>query len=199
MSKSVFIDILKEAAQDFTDSFVSDEIEYKKVVLFDGNPDANIMVVARDLGKDEVKLNKPLIGQAGSLFRKISVSLGFTPTVDFFMCNTVPLKPFNNIAFSDDLRDKFSWILKELVYIVSPSYILCLGRESTEFFLKRPLKNMKEVVATEFSMYWGNKNIFVYPSYHPSYILRLSRQGIKGAESNISSPLCLIRNRLNER
>lgn len=185
--KSIELEVLKDAAEFFSAREKFSEVEINKVVLYDGNPDAEIMVIARDLGQKEVELGVPLIGPAGSLFRNVSKEEGFDPTKDFFLCNTVPLKPKGNKAFSQEVRSKMSWVLKELVNIVSPNYYLLLGKEATEC-MGLPVGRMGDVVGREFDV-GGN---ILFPSYHPSYIKRLLNKGVDG-KNELRKPLRLLR------
>lgn len=160
---------LGSKAERFVSTYDSPEIETHKVVLYGGNPDAHIMILARDLGKSEVEAEEPLIGRAGQLFRKGSMIVGFEPTSDFFMCNTVPLKPKGNKAFSDLVRVDFKWILNDLFKIVLPSHIITLGFEATKTVFPECAK-MKPFVG----MMFERKGVKIFPNFHPSYI---SRQG----------------------
>lgn len=160
---------LEKYVVQFVNGYDSPEIETYKVVLYGGNPDAYIMIIARDLGKDEIEAEEPLIGRAGQLFRRGAELVGFDPAVDFFMCNTVPLKPKGNKAFSDLVRTDFKWILNDLFKIVLPSYIITLGFEATKTVFPECAK-MKPFVG----MMFERKGIKIFPNFHPSYI---SRQG----------------------
>ena len=160
---------LEKFVVQFVNGYDSPEIETCKVVLYGGNPHARIMIVARDLGKDEVEVGEPLIGRAGQLFRRGSEEVGFEPTVDFFMCNTVPLKPKGNKAFSDLVRADFKWVLNDLFKIVLPSHVITLGFEATKTIFPECSK-MKPYVGMMFEI----KGVKIFPNFHPSYI---SRQG----------------------
>ncbi len=163
------LNTLRGKVERFVSTYDTPEIETQKVVLYGGNPEASIMVVARDLGKDEVEKEEPLIGRAGQIFRKGSVMAGFEPTLDFFMCNTVPLKPKGNKAFSDLVRLDFKWVLNDLFKIIRPSSVITLGYESTKTVFPECTK-MKPFVG----MMFEKKGVKVFPNFHPSYI---SRQG----------------------
>ena len=168
-SKTSLLSDLKYRVEKFVSKYDSPEIETDKVVLYGGNPEALVMVLARDLGKDELEEEEPLIGRAGQIFRRGSENIGFDPTRDFFMCNTVPLKPKNNKTFSDFIRVDFKWVLHELFTIVVPSYIITLGYESTKTIFPECVR-IKPYVG----MMFEKKGIKIFPNFHPSYI---SRQG----------------------
>lgn len=160
---------LRSKVERFASTYDSPEIETHKVVLCGGNPNASIMVVARDLGKDEIEKEEPLIGRAGQLLRKGSVMVGFDPVLDFFMCNTVPLKPKGNKSFSDLVRADFKWILNDLFKIILPTHVITLGYEATKTIFPECTKMGPFV-----GMMFEKRGVKIFPNFHPSYI---SRQG----------------------
>ncbi len=163
------LNLLKSKVQEFTDNYDSDEIEYKKVVLYDGSPNASIMCVARDLGEEEYKLGRVLIGTAGQLFRKVIKHVGLNPDKDLFLCNTVPLKPKRNIVFSSKVREDYKWVLNELFYIVRPKYIMTLGLEALQsIHLFDKVSKLGPYIGAVFKV----KGVEVFPNWHPSFICR---------------------------
>ena len=167
--KVLRLDDLRGRVEKFVEKAYLPEADSRQVVLYGGNPEAYIMVIARDLGRSELEENTPLIGKAGQLLRDGCKKIGFNPELDFIMCNTVPLKPKDNKAFSALTRSKFIWILNDLFGIVLPTTIITLGYEATTVIFPECLR-IKPYVGLLFE----KNGVKIFPNYHPSYI---SRQG----------------------
>ena len=69
------------------DSSLFDTMQDTVPIISDGSIDSTIMVIARDLGVDEVQHGRPLIGRAGQLFR---VALKHY-NLSTYMTNLVPV------------------------------------------------------------------------------------------------------------
>ena len=158
---------IQQATQEFINSWQCNLLASRKVVLYAGNPKADILVVARDLGKDEVEYGEPLIGRAGNLFRKETAKLGFILLKDFLLTNTVPLWPKDNKAFPKDIRELFRPVLNSVILAVNPKFILVLGNEAMSMFLSMDSGITKIAGNT----YRVNDRIII-PCAHPSYIVR---------------------------
>lgn len=161
---------IQDVAQTFVTRWSTDLLASRKVVLYAGNPKAKILVIARDLGRDEITYGEPLIGKAGSLFRKDARRVGFIPTIDFLMTNTVPLQPKNNKAFPQNIRELFRPILNAVIDSVDPEFILTLGTEATAMFI--PLKAGITKIAGEIHNEYLPMGFTIIPCAHPSYIAR---------------------------
>lgn len=158
---------IQQATQEFVNGWTCSLLASRKVVLFAGNPRADILVVARDLGKDEIEKGEPLIGRAGSLFRTDASRLGFKVLRDMLLTNTVPLWPLGNKAFPKEIRELFRPVLNSVVQTVDPKFILTLGNEAMSMFL--PMETGITKVAGE-TYQVGDRTIMLCA--HPSYIAR---------------------------
>jgi uracil-DNA glycosylase len=119
-----------------------------KCVLYCGNLESDVAFFARDLGRDEVRLQEPLVGAAGKLVRTaVFRSLGGTgvPSADdlknaaksVLLTNTVPWKPPNNLAYSDEVKDRFRpFVTRFLVRHWRGSYLITLGTEAFHYWAR---------------------------------------------------------------
>jgi len=172
--------------QDFIDSDEFDPIQGTEPILYDGNLNAKIMVVARDLGKDEVEQGKPLIGRAGALFRACMANVGLSLN-DVILTNTVPYKPTNNIAFSEYVRGCFAGCFRSLVQLVGPDIFITLGKEATEAVIGNGFGSvLKLVEGTKqtkdlwfYNVTGKDSGAWVCVCAHPSYLLRMGASGKK--------------------
>jgi len=162
--------LIKEQAE-LTYQKLSDKertlFEFDKCVLCDGPINSKVLAIARDLGRDEVEEEVPLIGPAGSLFRFIEMKLG----VESFKCNVVPYKPHYNKVFPKQVREKFYPIVHSLIELVKPKAVIIMGNEALELFtgISGGILNF---VMEERPIYEAKFNLPLFPIAHPSYIIR---------------------------
>ena len=167
------------------DSSLFDTIQDTVPIVGDGSLDSTSMVIARDLGADEVQEKKPLIGRAGKLFRAALKHYNLS----VYMTNLVPYKPKDNIAFPSRIRDKFVGALKNQIDIIQPEIILTLGKESLEFmlghkvvgvmkelddyYLGENFNNRRQIGSSGATTFWSaGHSFYLYPMLHPSYFVR---------------------------
>lgn len=146
--------------------------------------DCRIMIIARDLGRDEVLQKRPLIGRAGQIIREILKK--FNISNEIYITNTIPYKPNNNISFSSDIRAEFKKILIFQLNLVNPKIIITLGKEALEIVMNRRVNFLKKTISDYYKE--GRKNIqdlfiekvmnsnincYLLPALHPAYLLRL--------------------------
>lgn len=162
-----------------------DGIQSSIPVLFWGTINADLMVIARDLGRNEVLEETPLIGKSGSIFRKLLKYLGLQKTT--YITNLVPYKPENNSAFPKYIRKKFQPIVEKQIKLVKPKVILTMGTESSKDVLDNNISGLKKYILNyiELEKYKKLRNPFdidykchILPMVHPSYLIR------KGINSN---------------
>ncbi len=117
-------------------------------VLYGGSLAAPVCVLARDLGRDEVKAGQPLIGAGGKLVRVGVVKAwaevhgedgSALPPEDALrhalLTNTVPFKPPGNKAYPESVRERFRpFVVSLLADFWEGSEILTLGTEAFRWF-----------------------------------------------------------------
>lgn len=121
--------------------------DHTKAILYAGNLNAKVGVLARDLGTDEVINGSPLIGAGGQILRRILTEYitGKVPPKEekdhkdamahIMFTNMVPFKPISNKVFSKKIRTKFSTLVAEfLIDYWRGSYLMTLGNEAFKWF-----------------------------------------------------------------
>jgi len=121
--------------------------EPHKPILYAGNLKSEICFFGRDLGRDEVFAEQPLIGAAGKMVRN-----GFYESIygqkatdrdqvnkiccqRLLLTNTVPYKPPGNKAYAPEVKERFRpFIEKLLVSQWQGRYIITLGTEAFKWF-----------------------------------------------------------------
>ncbi len=165
---------IRESMLDVDEAFDS---KYKDLVLYDGKFPSQLFVVGRDLGKDEVEQGKPFVGDSGKLLRQ-SMKLAGLDENEMFITNVVPYKPFNNEVFPPTVRSSFGALVDVEIKIGKPRFVISVGKESTEFVLKKEVKSIISLCKSSFSVkqqvktFGGVHSFDVIPIPHPSYYLR---------------------------
>lgn len=133
--------------------FPVDEPVYEKTgrdplrpLLYGGSLAASVCVLARDLGRDEVKAGEPLIGAGGKLVRMGVVKTwaelhggGELRPEDALkralLTNTVPFKPPGNKAYPAPVRERFRpFVVSLLADFWEGADVLTLGNEAFGWF-----------------------------------------------------------------
>lgn len=125
-------------------------------VLFGGNIESNICFFARDLGRDEVKAQQPLIGAAGRMVRggvfqflhgkKAENKENYDEAAQkILLTNTVPYKPPGNKAYPQKVIKRFRPFMDELLKSHwGGKWIIPLGAEALKWFIPYDKDRMKE-------------------------------------------------------
>jgi uracil-DNA glycosylase len=121
----------------------------REPILYAGSLDAPVVILGRDLGKDEVRFGQPLIGAGGKLVRQ-GVSRAWDHpelaepmtrgTLDIalrhaLLTNTVPFKPPGNRAYPDPVKERFRpFLLRLLTQFWGGHHVITLGTEAFRWF-----------------------------------------------------------------
>jgi len=98
------------------------------------------MFVGESLGREEVRLGKPFVGDAGEILADILIDLNWLNGI--WLTNLCKCKPPGNRNPSIEEGDTCGDFLLEEIKIIEPRGIVCLGRVATEFFLRRLNRSM---------------------------------------------------------
>ncbi len=140
-----------------------------KVISGSGNVNYNLMIIGEAPGGTEVKLGKPFVGRSGMLLTESMKKAGINREY-FYVTNIVKCRPPNNRTPS---WDEINSCRKHLLYEMSqmkPLIIVTLGSTATSYFIKN--RGMKSSIGKLFVKRKDMIEYYVYPVYHPSYILR---------------------------
>jgi uracil-DNA glycosylase len=167
-----------------------------KPILFAGSLTSRLAFFARDLGRIEVLLGEPLIGDAGQRVRRALYRALFhtappekdarlTDAVEYvLLTNTVPYKPVGNKAYPPNVRERFRPYVAELLAchwqgdrIITMGteafmwFAPCAGRGAAEAFWKRPDRFEAELDCTLEAVCNGRparRSVLLAPLPHPS-------------------------------
>lgn len=136
-------------------------------VFGNGNPNAEIMVIAEAPGFYEDKSGIVFQGKSGELLDKIFAASGFTRDEHIFISNIIKCRPPNNRTPSNIEKEACLPYLFKQIELIDPKIIILLGATA--------LKGLIDPNAriTQIRGQWINwQNRLVMPTYHPSALLR---------------------------
>ncbi|MEL6440279.1 MAG: uracil-DNA glycosylase family protein [Cyanobacteria bacterium J06621_8] len=125
----------------------SANLEPTKPILYAGNLNSPLCFFGRDLGKDEVLAQQPLIGASGTMVRQgfyyavyqqkapSRADLDRTTIERVLLTNTVPYKPPGNKAYLMKVKNRFRPFLEQLLVLHwQGSQVITLGTEAFKWF-----------------------------------------------------------------
>lgn len=127
--------------------YQSANLKPTKPILYGGNLHSPLCFFGRDLGKDEVIAQQPLIGASGTMVRKgfyysiyqqkapTRKDLDETTIERVLLSNTVPYKPPGNKAYLIKVKKRFRPFLEQLfVFHWQGNQFITLGTEAFKWF-----------------------------------------------------------------
>ena len=102
-------------------------------VLALGKSDARWCFFGRDPGEQEVRWQKPFVGDAGRKIRAVMADLALSDE-DIFWMNTVPFKPFGNKPWPMSVRRKCHAALRQLLGEWRGSEVVTFGEAAFKWF-----------------------------------------------------------------
>ena len=111
------------------------EFEDKEIVLGDGNPDGELLLIGEAPGKDEVLKGRPFVGMAGKNLSEFLDVIKLTRD-DIYITNAIKFRLSkvnpdtgrisNRPATRQEIEQNRDYLLKE-ISIIEPKYIITLG------------------------------------------------------------------------
>jgi uracil-DNA glycosylase len=138
--------------------------------VFDkGNPNAKVVVCGMCPADEENATGVPFVGRAGQLLNILLEASGFS-LEDVYITNLVKCYLTAGKKLEED------WIYSCLPYmlvqisIIKPVVIITLGADASNALLTRPFGSTIGEIRGQVFKY--AENMFIVPTYHPSYLLR---------------------------
>ena len=141
-------------------------------VIYDGNPEAKIMLIGEAPGETEDLKGIPFCGQSGQLLRKSLSFIGLN-TTNLLITNTVFWRPpLNRKPYEDEIEMCLPFV-KKMIEIVAPKLVILCGATAINTYLMTKQKT-GVLVGKHFILpaAISDKKIGAFAIYHPSYLLR---------------------------
>ncbi len=144
----------------------------KNLVVYDGNLNANVMLIGEAPGRDEDQQGIPFVGRAGQLLNKMLLAINLRRE-DVYITNVVNWRPLDNRTPNDEEILEFLPFLQRQIDIIKPKFIFLLGGVAAKAILSTPLTLGK--LRGEWHEYKSlnlEEGIPTIASYHPAFLLR---------------------------
>jgi uracil-DNA glycosylase len=140
-----------------------------QVVFGVGNPDADLMFVGEAPGFHEDQQGLPFVGQAGKLLDSLLAGIGLT-RADVYICNTLKCRPPGNRDPAPDEIEACEPHLFRQIELIEPTVVATLGNFATKL-LSGKQTGITRVHGQEQETHIGNRQVLLYPLYHPAAAL----------------------------
>lgn len=163
------IELLRNSDCELCNLCKDSEADGKQLVCLmgKGNTESPIAFVGEALGKTEVVMEEPFVGDAGHLLNLAIQEAGYDRG-QMFVTNAVKCRPKNNETPKSKHIKACRPYLEEELKLLKPKVICVLGNPAMESVLK--IKGITKYRGEEI---WSDEfQCNVYPVYHPAYVLR---------------------------
>jgi uracil-DNA glycosylase family 4 len=140
-----------------------------QVVFGVGNPDADLMFVGEAPGFHEDQQGEPFVGQAGKLLDSLLAGIGLTRE-DTYIANVLMCRPPGNRDPAPDEIESCEPHLFRKIELIEPTVVATLGNFATKL-LSGKQTGITRVHGQEQETHIGNRQVLLYPLYHPAAAL----------------------------
>ena len=135
-----------------------------QLVMGDGDPDADIVMIGEAPGKKEDETGKPFVGAAGKFLDEMLASIGMKRS-DIYITNIVKYRPPENRDPKEEEKRAFLPYLERQLKLIKPKLIITLGRHSGAEFIP----NLR--ISRDHGIPKRMKTVVYMPLYHPAAAL----------------------------
>ncbi len=143
-----------------------------KLVVYDGNLNAKVILIGEAPGRDEDQQGIPFVGKAGQLLNKMLLAINLKRE-DVYITNVVNWRPPDNRTPNDNEILEYLPFLQRQIDIIKPKFIFLLGGVAAKAILSTPLALGKlRGKWHEYKSLNLEQGIPTIASYHPAFLLR---------------------------
>tara|TARA_B100000073_G_C23732613_1_gene571332 strand:- start:2421 stop:2927 length:507 start_codon:yes stop_codon:yes gene_type:complete len=162
-----------------------------RLVIGRGNVFADLLVVGEAPGLEEDKVGKPFIGRSGKLLSDLFIKSGINEDRDVYFCNVLKCRPPNNRKPSKkEMIIHTPWVIQQ-IKVVNPRIVLLTGTTAMIAIL-----NVKEPISKVRGKWIKKGGIYYFTIFHPSYLMRFSRDESKNAYGLTLKDLLNVKSKL---
>lgn len=161
---------LNVLAQEMKDQDICPELRAQatQLVMGDGNPDADIVLIGEAPGKNEDIQGVPFVGAAGKFLNEMLAAAGMERS-DIYITNIVKYRPPNNRdPLPEEKKAFWPYLLRQLE-IIQPKVVVTLGRHSGAYFIPNLAISRDHGVPKKVA--YHQQEFLVVPLYHPAAAL----------------------------
>ncbi len=141
------------------------------VVFGVGNPDAELLFVGEAPGENEDLQGEPFVGRGGQLLDLYLNGIGLDRRENIYIANILKCRPPQNRDPLPDEMDACIPYLRELVKIMRPKIIVCVGRIAAQRLISPDFK-----VTKEHGIFYEKGGSLLMGTFHPAALLRDPRK-----------------------
>ena len=141
------------------------------VVFGVGNPDAELLFIGEAPGENEDLQGEPFVGRAGQLLDLYLNGIGLDRKENIYIANILKCRPpKNRDPKPEETKACLPW-LRELVKIMRPKIIVCVGRISAQVIISPECR-----VTKEHGVFFERNGTLLMGTFHPAALLRDPRR-----------------------
>lgn len=141
------------------------------IVFGVGNPDAEILFVGEAPGENEDLQGEPFVGRSGKLLDLYLNGIGLDRKDNIYISNILKCRPPHNRDPLPSEEEQCLPYLRELVKIMQPKIIVCVGRIAATTIISKDFK-----VTKEHGVFFEKGGILFMGTFHPAALLRDPRK-----------------------
>ncbi len=141
------------------------------VVFGVGNENAEILFVGEAPGENEDLQGEPFVGRGGKLLDLYLGGIGLDRKENIYIANMLKCRPPQNRDPKPEEMDVCIDWLRNLVYIMRPKIIVCVGRISAQRLISPDFR-----VTKEHGIFYNKNGVLMMGTFHPAALLRDPRK-----------------------
>lgn len=141
------------------------------VVFGVGNPDAELLFIGEAPGENEDIQGEPFVGRGGQLLDLYLNGIGLDRKENIYIANILKCRPPQNRDPLPDETEACLPFLRELVKIIRPKIIVCVGRIAAQRLISPDFK-----VTKEHGIFYEKGGSLMMGTFHPAALLRDPRK-----------------------
>ena len=161
------------------------------LVVGDGNVFAELLIVGEAPGSKEDLEGKPFVGKSGKLLKNLLKISEINIHDDVYFCNVIKSRPpQNRKPTKKEVKSQKPWLLQQ-IKLVDPKIVILTGATAMQALLEinESISNIRGK--------WINKDERQFMIiFHPSYLLRFSKDDINNPYALTLKDLQKVRKKL---
>lgn len=141
------------------------------VVFGVGKDDAEILFIGEAPGENEDLRGEPFVGRGGKLLDLYLNGIGLDRNENIYIANMLKCRPPKNRDPKPEEMDCCIEWLRNLVYIMRPKIIVCVGRISAQRLISPDFR-----VTKDHGLFFDKNGTLMMGTFHPAALLRDPRK-----------------------
>lgn len=141
----------------------------RNLVFADGDPSARVMIIGEAPGREEDRVGRPFVGEAGKLLDRMFAAIGFgrsNPEAAVYIANTLPWRPPQNREPKPDEIAMMTPFLLRHIELAAPEVLVLMGNTACQALLgRRGILRLR-------GQWTEAAGLPALPMCHPAYLLR---------------------------